>query len=275
MTMIRRRFFDLPDRQVHYREAEGAGRPLVLLHLMPGSAKQMEPLMTALSPQCCLAPDMAGTGDSDPLAASDPSIADYAGDTIAFLRALGGGVPVDLYGSHTGACLAVEVALLAPELVRSVILDGMPLFTPEKALELTQRYAPEVTPDHNGLHLLWAHNFCRDQILFYPWYDKSQAAARGNGLPPPEALHRWVLEVIKGLGGIPKAYRAAFTYPSAERLARLTHPTLCLAPRGDSLFEATQRAVSLIPHGRLVVLDGNEAGHDVSGPIREFLGQQA
>lgn len=273
--MIRRRFFDLPDRQIHYRESGGESRPLVLLHLMPGSAKQMEPLMASLAPRHCLAPDMAGTGDSDPAQQADPSIADYAQDTISFIRALGDGAPVDLYGSHTGAALAVEVALLAPELVGRVILDGIPLFTPEKAAELIERYAPAIAPDHNGTHLLWAHNFCRDQILFYPWYDKSQAAARGNGLPPPEDLHVWVLEVIKGLEGIPKAYRAAFRYPSAERISQLTHQVLCLAPKGDSLFEATRRAVALIPNGRLVVVDGNEAGHDISSPIEQFLGEQA
>lgn len=274
-AIIRRRFFDLPDRQIHYRETEGAGgdreTPLVLLHLLPGSARQMEPLMRDLAPRRCIAPDIAGTGDSDPIAIDQPTIADYARDTAALIAAMSGGAPVDVYGTHTGAGIAIELALQAPHLVRRVVLEGIPMFTPAQAEELTARYAPDVAPDHNGSHLLWAHNFCRDQILFYPWYDKSQAAARGNGLPPPEDLHRWVLEVIKGLPGVPRAYRAAFAYPAAERLGLVTHPVLCLAPEGDSLFEATRQAIAHIPRGRLLVLRGNETDRQGAAAMAEFL----
>lgn len=268
---IRRRFFDLPGRQIHYRETEGHGPPLVLLHLLPGSAKQMEPVMRDLAPRHCIAPDMAGTGDSDLLHLPAPGIADYAHDTIALLEGIAGESPVDLYGNHTGAAIAIEVALAVPRLVRRVVLDGIPMFDTADADAMAARYAPTVTPDHNGGHLLWAHNFCRDQILFYPWYDKSQAAARGNGLPPADDLHRWVLEVIKGLPGIPQAYRAAFAYPAADRLKALTQPVLCLAPEGDSLFEETRRAIAHIPQGRLAIVKGSENDRQSAQAIAEFL----
>lgn len=270
-AVIRRRFFDRPGRQIHYREIEGTGTPLVLLHLLPGSAKQMEPLMRDLAPRRCIAPDLAGTGDSDPLPLSDPGIADYADDLAAFLAQIADGAPVDLYGTHTGAGVAIELALAAPHLVRRVVLEGIPMFTPEQAATYTEHYAPEIAPDLNGGHLLWAHNFCRDQVLFYPWYDKSPAAARGGGLPPAADLHAWVLEVIKGLPGIPRAYRAAFAYPAAERLAGLTQPVLCLAPEGDSLFEATRQAIAHIPRGTLVVLKGNENDRQGASALAQFL----
>jgi pimeloyl-ACP methyl ester carboxylesterase len=242
-----------------------------MLHMLPGSSRQLKPVMAALAPRHCLAPDMAGTGDSGRIGMETPTIADYAHDTADFIRAVAGDRPVDVYGTHTGACLAIELAVQAPALVRRVVLEGIPMFATENAGELAARYAPRIEPDYNGAHLLWANNFCRDQILFYPWYEKSDAAARGFGMPPVEQFHDWVLEVIKGLPGIPDAYHAAFAYPTAERLAKVTQPVLCLAPRGDSLFEETRDAIGRLAKARLVVLEGHEADWQGAEALGGFL----
>jgi pimeloyl-ACP methyl ester carboxylesterase len=250
---IRRRFADLAGRQIHYRELAGESRPLVALHHLPGSSKQIGETIAALAPRHVIAPDLAGTGDSDLHPVATPSIADYADDVIALLDRLGL-AEVDLYGSHTGACLATEVAIRAPARVGRVILDGVPLYSAEDAAEQTLRYAPFVEPDLNGGHLLWAHNFCRDQILFWPWYDKSAAAARGTGLPPARMLNEWVVEVIKGLDGFPHGYRAVFAYPMAERLALVPQPVLVVASADDTLGAASYRAVDLLPNGTLATI---------------------
>lgn len=253
MSDIRRRFADLAGRQIHYRKLAGTGRPLVALHHLPGSAKQIGETIAALAPRHVIAPDLAGTGDSDLHPAITPSIADYADDVIALLDQLEL-AEVDLYGSHTGACLATEVAIRAPTRVGRVILDGVPLYSAEDAAEQMLHYAPFIEPDLNGSHLLWAHNFCRDQILFWPWYDKSTAAARGTGLPPARVLNDWVVEVIKGLDGFPHGYRAVFAYPMVERLALVTQPTLCIAAADDTLGAASYRAVDLLPNGALALI---------------------
>lgn len=275
MTPIRRRFADLPDRQIHYREMVGSGRPLVALHHLPGSSRQISETIAALAGRHVVAPDLAGTGDSDLHPAATPSIADYAGDVIALLDVLGHDT-IDLYGSHTGACLAVEVAILAPRRVRRLVLDGVPLYSAAEAAEQMAQYAPVVEPDLNGAHLLWAHNFCRDQILFWPWYDKSAAAARGTGLPPARILNEWVVEVIKGLDGVPQGYRAVFAYPMAQRLAAVTQPALCIAAADDTLAAASRRAVTLLANGRLETIA--ETGGAMAPPslvaqaIEAFLG---
>lgn len=277
-VFIRRRFFDMADRQIHYRDSApdttvrpGDPPPLVLLHLLPGSARQMEPIMHRLAPRRCIAPDMPGTGDSDGLPLSNPTITDYAQALAGLLAHAGGGAPLDLYGNHTGAALAIELALGFPHLVRRVVLEGIPLFTPEEARDLIARYAPRVTPDDYGTYLLWVHNFCRDQILFYPWYDRSAAAARRIGLPPAQELSSWVVEVIKGLPGIPAAYHAAFSYPAAERLSGLTQPVLCLAPQDDTLFEATRAAVARLARGRLAIVGGHETDWQGAEALSAFL----
>jgi pimeloyl-ACP methyl ester carboxylesterase len=273
--IVRRRFFDLPERQIHYRETAGAGIPLIALHHLPGSARQIEATIVALAGRHVIAPDLAGTGDSGLHPAPAPTVADYAGDVIALIHGLGL-ERVDLYGSHTGAALAVEIAVSRPELVRKVVLDGVPLFEPEEAASLIASYAPFIEPDSNGMHLLWAHNFCRDQILFWPWHDHSAAAARGTGLPPPRDLHAWVLEVIKGLDGFPLGYRAVFGYALAERMGAVRHPALCISAAVDTLAEASRRAVALLPDGHLATIDGQgqpmPPPEAVAAAIEAFLG---
>ena len=271
---VRRRFFDLGERQIHYRYRDGAGVPIVALHHLPGSARQIEPIIAALTGKTVVAPDLAGTGDSDPYPGSAPTIADYAADVVDLVRGLGYG-QVDLYGSHTGACLAVEIAATVPDLVRRVILDGVPMYAEAEAEDLKAHYAPVIEPDINGVHLILAHNFCRDQILFWPWYERSAQAARRAGLPSPRDLHDWVLEVLKGLGGFPLGYRAVFGYPMAARLPAVRQPTLCVSAAADTLAEASRRAAALLPDGDLVLIrDTGEAmapPADVAAAILTFL----
>ena len=271
-TTIRRRFFDLSNRQIHYRcrQSDGSRPPLVALHALPGSARRLEPLIGALDGRLVVAPDLAGLGDSGPHPDANASIQDHAQDMLLLAEGLGLG-NVDLYGTHTGAAVAIEMAITAPSRIRRVVLDGVPLFNPEAIGELAQRYAPAIEPDHNGSHLLWAHNFCRDMLLFWPWYDKSAAAARAGGLPSARDLHCWVLEVIKGLDAIPGGYRAAFAYRAAERLPLVSQPALCISAAADTLDEASRRAADLLPAGRLISVDGVEAGMAPPGRVAEAM----
>jgi pimeloyl-ACP methyl ester carboxylesterase len=274
--MIRRRFLDRSRRQVHYPEAgeEAAGTPLMMLHLLPGSSLQLVPLMQNLAPRHVLAPDMAGAGDSDALDMARPAITDLAADVVALIDARAGDRPVDLYGTHTGACIAAEIAVTHPRKVRRLVIDGVPLFDAGEAAKLAEEYAPLIAPDHEGTHFLKAHGFCRDQFLFYPWYEKSAAAARCGGLPDPATLFAFAMEVLKAIEAIPALYRAAFTYPTAERLREVPQATLCLAPAGDTLAEPTRQALDLLANGYLAEVPGDETDRSASAAaIAAFLGQ--
>ena len=245
--MIRRAFADLPDRQVHFRHGGGDGVPLVMLHASPGSSKQLEPLLAAMSmTRHVIAPDMPGNGDSTPLALPSPRIADYAAATLEFLDALALD-EVDLYGSHTGGCVATELAILAPGRVRKVILDGAGIFSPAESAEYLANYAPAVTPDLTGAHLNWAFMFCRDQYQFWPWYRRNRENSRGAGLPAAATLHDWVLEVLKAIETYHLGYHAAFSYPLAERLMLVRRPLLAIADENDPLHANTETVPQRMP----------------------------
>jgi pimeloyl-ACP methyl ester carboxylesterase len=272
--MIRRAFADLPTRQVHYRHLGAGGTPLIMLHASPGSGKQLERLIAAMgATRRVIAPDTPGNGDSARLPLVAPEIADYAAATLEFLDAMGLDT-VDVYGSHTGASIATELAILAPERVRRVVLDGVGLFSAEERAEYLANYAPAITPDLNGAHLNWAFLFCRDQYLFWPWFRRDAANSRAAGLPTAQSLHEWTLEVLKAIETYHLGYRAAFAYRKDERLPLVKRPILAVVGTDDPLLPNTRLIETLVPGAALRVLPkGSDPGHmaALTGAITDFL----
>ncbi len=245
---LKRAFGDVAERQVHYRHAGAGGMPLVLLHGSPGSSRQVERLGDVLARRRrVIAPDRPGNGDSPALPIAEPAIVDYARADLAFLDSLGVGA-CDVYGSHTGANVAMEMALQAPARVRRLVLDGIGLFPAALAEHFLAHYAPAMAPDLAGLHVQWAFQFCRDQALFFPWFEPTAQNARGTGLPPAQALHDFVLEVLKSIGTYHLGYHASFRYDAASRLPCLQQPVLAIAAADDPLLVYLEEALRLIPH---------------------------
>jgi len=247
--MIRRGFADLPDRQVHYRHA-GEGPPLLMIHASPGSSKQLEGKIAALAQRrSVIAPDTPGNGDSTPLALPAPEIGDYADALVRFLDVVGL-QRCDVYGTHTGANIGLELAIRAPERVGRLVLDGVGLFPEAERRRYLDRYARPIEVDLAGSQHLRAFMFCRDQYLFWPWFETGRENRRDGGLPSPEALHDWVLEVLKALGTYHLSYRAAFAYPARERLTELKRPVMLIAAGSDPLADQTREAAALLPGAR-------------------------
>ena len=85
---LTRHFVTLGDRQVQYRRA-GKGPPLVMLHRLPRSSKDLVPAMLLHANRfTVIAPDLAGYGNSSLLPTPAPTIPDYAADVAAFIAAL-------------------------------------------------------------------------------------------------------------------------------------------------------------------------------------------
>ena len=272
-STVRRVFVDVPFGQMHYRSA-GSGPALVLFHASPGSSKQLEPLIALLAANfTVVAPDTPGNGDSSPLPVEAPAIEDYARAMIEFLDAL----DIDsahVYGTHTGACLGSELALLAPERVDKLVQDGVVVFSEAERQELIANYARPFKPDINGTHLTDAFMFCRDQYMFFPWYASDKEHRRDAGLPAPEPLHTWVVEVLKAATTYHLAYRAAFAYPAEERLPRVRNPVLCVAASDDPLGPPTKEIVSELADGRFVQLprfDDEQYLNALSAAVVGFL----
>lgn len=263
LVPVRRGFVDVAEGQVHYRECghgAAADAPvLVMLHASPGSAKMLEPLMVALSHgRRVVALDTLGNGDSSPSASAEPAIGYFADGHRRALDALGIG-RFDLYGTHTGASIAVELTLQDPQRVRRLILDGMSLYSAEQRADMLQNYARPVEVDLNGSQLNHVWHFSRDAFLFWPWYRRDAQHLRAVGLPSAQALHDKVVEVLKSVHTFHLPYNAAIAYDKAPRLPLLTAPTLLACSRDDMLMEYFDDLRGLMPSAQWLVTTGGGA----------------
>ena len=257
-NVVRRDYVSTSVGQLLVRKAgPDGGRPVVLLHASPASSRGLEPLLLELgSDRPAFTFDNPGNGDSAPLPGT-PEIWDLAkviGEAIDGL----GLKDYDLYGTHTGALIAMEVAIANKEAVRHLILDGVTMFSEAETQDYLTNYVQPMQIRWDGTQLLWAWNFLRDGSLWWPWYNRTAAGTRaGVGVASPEVLHRNFVEFIKGGTTYHLNYRAAFAYPTRERLPLLEVPVLLCAsesdPLADGLTEAgklTANAVVRITPGR-------------------------
>lgn len=276
---VSRGFVEIAEGQVHYRQAgtpQAGRRPLVMFHASPASALTLEPLMRVLGrDRHVIAPDTLGNGDSCAPAHERVDLPYFADAHQRALDALGVG-PCDLYGTHTGANIAIEIAIASPARVGAMILDGVSLYGEDEQAELAARYVPDVRIDAQGsqLNLLW--HFVRDAYLFWPWYRQDAAHRRKGGPPDPDALHDKLVEVLKGARTFHLSYRAALRYRKEDRLPRVTVPTLIACARGDMLFEYFDRVRALLPAARFAETDGTgsaEAAAATALVFAQFLAQ--
>lgn len=259
--MVRRGFVDVAGGQVHYRMV-GTGAPLVMLHASPGSSKQLEGLMMALAVRRqVIAPDTRGNGDSTPLPQDQPTIFDFADAVVEAIDRLGPS-RFDLYGTHTGASIAMEIAIAHQDRVRRLVLDGMGLYSAAEQDELLRTYAPEMTPDFEARYVMWAWHFARDAYVFWPWFKKGAENRRAVGISSPEALHDRFLEVLKAITSYHRSYRAAFRHPKRERLPLIRVPTLCVCGPSDMLRPNLEPMTALIPGARMIEITDNATPED-------------
>ncbi|MFC5816699.1 alpha/beta hydrolase [Nonomuraea harbinensis] len=235
---MERRFVTVNGRQVHYARAGHGGParlPVVLLHASPGDWRPLRELAAELARSFTVyALDTPGHGGSDPLPAPDPDMAGYGAALGETLTALGL-ERVHLYGTHTGAKIALSLAAARPELVASLVLDGVGVSTPEERADQLAHYLPPVEPRSDGGHLVAAWHQVRNMFLYWPWYDERAASRLAAAPPPASYLHEVTTGLLEAGANYPLAYRAAFTCDPVPLLARLTVPTLVLASPADPL----------------------------------------
>ncbi|MFZ5704071.1 MAG: alpha/beta fold hydrolase [Pseudomonadota bacterium] len=275
---IKRGFVDLPHGQMHYRKVGESGEALLILHASPGSSRQQVRTIEDFAADArVFAPDTPGNGDSAALFDREPTIPELAAAMLQFLDAVGLD-RVRVYGSHTGAAIATELAILAPERVSALVLDGVSLMQGKELDEVLARYAFPFEPDLDGAYLMRLFQFCRDQYLFFPWYRRTRAGRRDGGLGNASDLHAWITEVMKASTTYHLNYRAAFKWPADERLPLLRCPTLVTAAVNDPLYDSSVELEKLLADGRfeeLPRLDAEDFRAARKAAIDSFFGRVA
>ena len=230
------RIVETPDgRKIGYRRF-GDGPPVVLLHASPRSAVAVLPLGEALAGRFTVfAFDTPGFGWSDPLRIARPDAADFGDALIAAFDALGlDRVPV--YGTHTGAAIAVAAAGHHPARVSALALDGYGMFTPAEQSEYAQFYLAPIRPDWAGTHLAWLWSRVKDQFTVFPWHLLGQWARLPRALADPATMQNVVVDFLASGDAYRAAYAAAFRIDGGAAVRALTVPSVVMARSDDLLF---------------------------------------
>lgn len=231
---------------LHYAVA-GRGAPLLMLHPSPLSSAFLAPAMAQLAQQCLtIAPDTPGYGDSDSFAAQPQDMTPYCDALAALLDALE--LPqAAVYGSATGAQIAIEFAKAYPQRVSGVILDNAADFTDADRARIMDGYFPDITPQADGSHLARAWQVGHDLLQFFPWHLPSSAhriapaPASAIETGPIAAMEATALGYLAAGPSYDHAYRVAFANERAERVQAIQQPTVIVRWAGSILKPYTDR----------------------------------
>ncbi len=231
---------DGAELDLHYRVA-GNGPPLFTLHPSPLDSGFLAPLMTRLADRATvIAPDTPGFGDSDPLPGPVNDLAPCVRAMSALREALGLD-HVAVYGSATGAQIAVEWAKAEPDALDGVMLDNAAAFDDAERERITAGYLPDVTPSADGGHLARAWHAAHDATLFFPWQHPEAENRISPALGAPEAMHVTACGYLRAGPRYEAVYRAAFRNERVENLRPIAIPLVILRWQGSILTRWTGR----------------------------------
>ena len=129
-NLIKKKYAETSGGQCHFRYMEGDGTPVVFFHQTPSSSLMYEPIMHELTGMNMFAIDTPGFGQSfDP--DHNPSISEYCAWLTEVMNKIGL-KEYHLFGHHTGASMALQIAYDQPERAKSLTMVGAFLATNEE-----------------------------------------------------------------------------------------------------------------------------------------------
>lgn len=191
------------------------------------------------SDRIMLAPDYPGLGQSDP-PGEMMDMAGYADSMADVLDALGYGKSglglVDVCGYHTGAMVAVELAIRRPDLVRRLVLAGIPYYEGADRQRMYEEnvVAKPIVDDFDGLRGTWTFT----------------VSTRQEGVSIERGYDNFV-DILEQRDKIHWPYHAVFSYAAENQAAKVTQPVLILNTHGG-LENETRAIAPLFPDARLV-----------------------
>ena len=244
--MPRQRFIEVAGRRVRYLRL-GEGPPVVLVHSSPTHAGFVAPQMRLLADRfTCFAFDTPGFGLSEPLPGDSLRVAQLA-DAIADNMVALDLPPCPMYGTHTGAAIALSLAAHRPERVTALVLDGVPIFSADEQATIFRDYFETLVPDERGGHFARTWTRFRDQYLWFPWTSRTADRHNDTDLGAPQAIHTWVESFFHAGATYKAAYRAACFYgdDAIHDSRAATCPVFYTATTTDMLFPHMDRLAPL------------------------------
>ncbi|WP_417520212.1 alpha/beta fold hydrolase [Minwuia sp.] len=259
MTTVKKTYVDVADGQIHLRYVAGRQAvPTVFLHQTASSSAMYQAVMEQLGDLAPLyALDTPGFGGSyrPPLV---PTTDYYVRALLEAIDALGI-ERFNLFGHHTGAALACQLAAQHPQRVRRLAMIGPVQLTEQERRLWRDSAVKPLTIDDQATHLaeVWQRVTHLDQQpIAYP---PSTALATREAIDTLIAGDRWH-----------EAYAAVFDQDFPAWLAQVDCPLLLICGDGDVLHPYFQRACQARPDAEVLEL---EAGAYVLDQQPQYMAQ--
>lgn len=237
MVEIKKSYIDTNSGQMHYRYTEGKGLPLVLFHRTPSSSVMYERMMYELNGlRPIYALDTPGFGNSfNP--EGMPSISNYRDWLCEAINALS----IDnfhIYAHHTGTHFAAEIALLWPERVQSLALNGAAYFSYEERELFFKNFTQVPNPDHSGKYLHERFTLIKS---FFPVFD-------------PELVNLELIGALRSIEGRNQAFASLKKQDFAQILREVKCPILVMSAINDFFIDKLKIIKKDIPSARIAEL---------------------
>jgi len=245
---IQNMMVEVPGGQLRARVCfEGDGRPLLAIHGPAESAALIEPALEAyVGKRPVIAFDSPGHGDSD--LEFDTMSAELFADVMCEALDTLGIDSVDVLGRFSGGAIGMEMSFQRPSLVAHLAQAGVSFFEGDEQADLIANYTPSITPRWDGGHLLTAWAMVRDRDLYWPWYNQTRdGIILKNAAINVVHIHATVTELLKCGDRYGESYAIMWSYPMADKLAKLDIPCLLCHPSTDPTAYTTHNAHALDP----------------------------
>jgi pimeloyl-ACP methyl ester carboxylesterase len=250
---MRKGYSPSPFGQIHWRMmGEGLQPELYCLHPAPFSGLAFTGIIPHLAQnRRIVAADYPGHGGSDPLDDA-PTILAYAAAVLSVINEQSGGGPVDLLGFHTGCLVAAELALIAPDQIRQIVMIDVPFLNEQERKDMLVEAAmpPVLTLSLDCLASAWERGMTR--------------RVESQGIDRSFAMF---VEQLRHGDHMNDGFAAARDYDSMNRFAAVPHPVTVIATQSQML-DPSRSAARTLPNSCLIErIDVKRAALDEAADI--------
>ncbi|TMM58659.1 alpha/beta hydrolase [Maribacter algarum] len=217
-------FVEIDNQKLHFYTM-GKGPALLMLHPSPSSSLSLIPLARQLALHYTVyCVDTPGYGQSDALIESPTHLSNYTAFLYKALKKMGLKKPA-IYGSATGAQLAVRYGLEYPEVVSHIFLDNSAHFDDALSDKILEHYFPDLTPKLDGGHLTQIWTIVSQLFQYFPWCFTTEEYALNRPQMPDFVLQMIAMDYLRAGSTYDIAYKLAFQHERGQYVQQLKVPT--------------------------------------------------
>ena len=254
---MEQKFIEVKGIKIHYRTS-GWGSPIILLHASPRSGKMLEKFGNMLSNHFnVIIPDLPGYGYSE----SIPQKVNLMNDVVPYLRDFISATYLKkphLYGTATGAQLAIAFAIRFPNEIKNLYLDNPAHFSEDEYQHISENYFVDLTPKLDGSHLKMLWNHVRESMMYFPWYNHSPENQFSDIEPSPSIVADLVKDYLVAGIRYDELYRAAFQHERVEKIQQLRVPTIIFKWKASILLKYIDKLLSFQLPDNVSVIETEE-----------------